>query len=209
MITVLFYRYNIIKATQSYIHAKLAVGPYCDKEDSDILIPKIIFKPDSEKMPVKFMRKQFPVRPDFSITANRSQGGTYQKVGIYLKDELFGHGQTYVAISRVGSFKKVSVFKPKNSPSFGYMRNVVYQEILQKSRIMSSKGKNHVDPMDIMTRPMESKPTYPTFNPSKNLSFQLQKSLANKRLEEAGFQMGELTKGDGNCFIHALKYLIG
>ena len=110
----MYNRYNIIKATQSYIHAKLAVGPYCDKEDSDILIPKIIFKPDSEKMPVKFMRKQFPVRPDFSITANRSQGGTYQKVGIYLKDELFGHGQAYVAISRVGSFKKVSVFKRRH-----------------------------------------------------------------------------------------------
>ena len=204
----MFYRYNIIKATTSFVHARLADGPYCDKEDSDILIPKIIFKPDTEKMPVKFMRLQFPARPDFSITSNRSQGGTYEKVGIYLNSDLFGHGQSYVAVSRVGSFKKVSVFKPKNSPTFGYMRNVVYQEILQKSRITSSKGKNNVGPMDIMTRPMESKPTYPTYNPSKRLSFHLQKALADKRLDEAGFKMGKLTKGDGNCFLHALKYLI-
>ena len=204
----MFYRYNIIKATQSYIHAKLAVGPYCDKEDSDILIPRIIFKPDTEKMPVKFMRLQFPVRPDFAITGNRSQGGTYQKVGIFLKSDFFGHGQSYVALSRVGSFKKVSVFKPKDSPSFGYMRNVVYQEILQKSRITSSKSNNHVDPMDIIRRPMESKPTFPTYNPTKRLSLHLQKALAVKRLEEAGFKMGEESEGDGNCFLHALKYLI-
>ena len=64
-------------------------------------------------------RVQFPIRLCFGITANKSQGQTYKRVGINLSNaEMFSHGQLYVALSRVGSAKAVSIFKPKGKCHF-------------------------------------------------------------------------------------------
>ena len=79
-------------------------------------------------------RVQFPIKLCFGITANKSQGQTYKRVGINLSDtEMFSHGQLYVALSRVGSSKAVSIFKPKGHPNPNYMHNVVYPEVLSHS----------------------------------------------------------------------------
>ena len=66
---------------KSFIHARLASGPYMNKPNDDIFIPRIKFMPDDAKCPVEFQRIQFPIRLDFGITANRSQGKTYKVVG--------------------------------------------------------------------------------------------------------------------------------
>ena len=47
------------------------------------------------------------------MTANKSQGQTLSRVGIYLKQDYFGHGQLYVAMSRVISPEGLSFYKPK------------------------------------------------------------------------------------------------
>ena len=36
------------------------------------------------------------------MTINKAQGQTLQRVGVYLPDPCFTHGQLYVAASRVG-----------------------------------------------------------------------------------------------------------
>ena len=54
-------------------------------------------------------RKQIPVRPCFTMTSNKAQGQTLQKVGIYLDRSLFPHGQYYVAQSRVGSASPLKI----------------------------------------------------------------------------------------------------
>ena len=78
-------------------------------------------------------RVQFPIRLCFGITANKSQGQTYKRVGINLSNaEMFSHGQLYVALSRVGSAKAVSIFKPKGHPNPDHMHNVVYPEVLSE-----------------------------------------------------------------------------
>jgi len=61
------------------------------------------------------------------MTVNKSQGCTYNYVGIYLNDPLFSHGQLYVAMSRVSSLK--NLFIATSAEVEGTTRNVVYKEI--------------------------------------------------------------------------------
>ena len=76
-----------------------------------VLIPHIIFIPKVGDYPFEWQRCQFPVKPAFAITINKSKGQTLKKAGIWLRTQAFAHGQLYVACSRVG--------KPENI-QFGY-----------------------------------------------------------------------------------------
>ncbi len=65
----------------------------------------------------------------FAITINNSQGQTFNNVGVYLPSPVYSHGQLYVAISRVTSSANIKIFNGQG-PN-GYMRNVVYKEVLE------------------------------------------------------------------------------
>ena len=130
-------RYIVKRVSDRIIHAELCTGPHAGK---DILLPRICFQPEDKNIPVEFQRRQFLVRPCFAITSNKSQGQTAEKVGVYLKNDMFGHGQLYVALSRVGHPDRIKIFKPvaevkdkkEQGPSNAhlFMRNVVYKETL-------------------------------------------------------------------------------
>ena len=62
---------------------------------------------DGQQLPVKLMRRLFPVRPAFAMTINRAQGQTLLRVG--LSHSASSHGQLYVALSRVGSAAQATV----------------------------------------------------------------------------------------------------
>ena len=144
-------RYFVKDLKSAVIIAELAIGPHKGKT---LLIPRIPFKPEDKTLPFEFTRKQFPVRVCFAITSNKSQGQTLDRVGIYLKNQFFSHGQLYVALSRCRSPKGISIFAPIEEPKIenknnnpklrkgkkpkqdsslrtnDYMRNVVYEEAL-------------------------------------------------------------------------------
>ena len=130
-------RLQILSITKYLINAKILTGP---KKGNQIFIPRIYF-PSDEKSPVRFVRKQFPVRVAFAMTINKAQGQTLKKVGLYLPEPVFTHGQFYVAVGRVGSPEDLSIFvvDGKDQGSFDghegvYTRNVVYKEILDQDK---------------------------------------------------------------------------
>jgi hypothetical protein len=74
-----------------------------------VMLPRIDFISDGTDTPVRFRRRQFPIRVAFSITINKSQGQTLDRVGLYLPRPCFSHGQLYVALLRVRSSTDVKV----------------------------------------------------------------------------------------------------
>ena len=186
-----------------YIHAQLATGPYKGKGNDDLLIPRIKFLPKDKKMPYEMQRIQFPVRGGFGITHFRVQGQTYMIVGINLTHQFFSHGQLYVALSRVGSGKRVKIFQLPNDKTKGYMKNVVYPEVLGEDRILPRES--HIDESHEVIP--ETEPFFPQPDPTiERLSLKdQQEQLTGPRLDEAGFVLGKETIPDGNCFLWALK----
>ena len=65
------------------------------------------------------------------MTINKSQGQTLNRVGLYLPQPVFPHGQLYVAMSRITSHQSIKVLidNGHNSSSDCQTRNVVYKEV--------------------------------------------------------------------------------
>lgn len=102
-----------------------------------ILIPRIHLTHSGTLLPFSFQRTQFPVIPAFAMTINKSQGQTFQKVGILLRQPVFTHGQLYVAASRVRSFDGLRFYITETSDQ-GHLsndhrvftKNIVYKEVI-------------------------------------------------------------------------------
>ncbi len=80
-------------------------------------------------IPIDLKRIQFPRRSAFAMTVNKSQGCTFNYVGIYLNDPLFSHGQLFVAMSKVSSLN--NLFIATSAKVEGTTRNLVYKEIFK------------------------------------------------------------------------------
>ena len=96
-----------------------------------VLIPRITFIPKVNKFPFEWQRRQFPVRPSFAMTINKAQGQTLRFAGIWLRVDVFTHGQLYVACSRVGDPDNLhlAIIQDSSENSFSVV-NVVYDEVL-------------------------------------------------------------------------------
>ena len=134
---------------KNVIQLKILTG---SMESDEILLPRFEFIHDgAEKLnPLRFRRRQFPIRPAFAMTINKCQGQTFKNIGIYLNEPVFSHGQLYVVFSRVPNFSALRVlinpiekvqglfdFIPRGPTNQTY--NVVYKEVLDKQHTKSCR----------------------------------------------------------------------
>ena len=80
----------------------------------------------NKNLPFVLKRRQFPIRLSFAMTINKSQGQTFDRVGISLKDPIFSHEKLYAALSRGRSKEGIFIESPQNT----FRNNIVYKEVL-------------------------------------------------------------------------------
>ena len=126
---------NGTRLTVKEMHENLIVADTIAIDKQRVMISRIKLAPSDVNLPFVLERHQLPVRLAYSMTINKAQGQTFDKVGIYLPAPVFSHGQLYVALSRAKSFKdifvKICETTTQGKRKTKYItQNVVYYEIL-------------------------------------------------------------------------------
>ena len=121
-------RLIITQLSSKVIQAQIITGSNIGNQ---VFIPRIIFPINEIRCPFTIKRRQFPLKPCYAMTINKSQGQSLKIVGVFLKDQVFTHGQLYVALSRVTSRKGLKIISCDNEgrPST-YAKNIVYKDII-------------------------------------------------------------------------------
>jgi len=124
-------RLIVTRLHNNVIHSDILSGTF---QGEHVMIPRIINLSTDDGASFRFKRTQFPVRIAFAMTINKSQGQTFDRVGLYLKEPVFSHGQLYVAFSRVRNEGSIGVYvkdSPQQPITEGKVTtlNVVYPEM--------------------------------------------------------------------------------
>ena len=109
----------------SVMEAVIATGRY---KGARVFLPRMALYPTEGDFGFNWCRRQFPVKLAFATTINKSQGQTLGRVAVFLRQQVFSHGQLYVAASRVRSPEHIRFALPA-SASYG-LKNVVFEEAL-------------------------------------------------------------------------------
>ncbi|XP_008180454.1 uncharacterized protein LOC103308585 [Acyrthosiphon pisum] len=97
----------------------------------DIILPAVaLTSGEEDDLPFQMKRIKFPVRLSFAMTINKSQGQTFDRVGLLLPSPAFSHGQLYVAFSRVRDAQSVRVGMYCDGNGRFVTKNIVYAEVL-------------------------------------------------------------------------------
>uniref|UniRef100_A0ABD2WCW4 ATP-dependent DNA helicase n=1 Tax=Trichogramma kaykai TaxID=54128 RepID=A0ABD2WCW4_9HYME len=135
-------RLKVIKLMKYSILCEIISG---NKVGRNVIVPRIDFVSATEDIPFKMTRRQLPVRLGYAMTINKSQGQSFNNVGVLLISPVFSQGQLYVALSRVRSrnnlkivlsietnkcMKKKEMLHKKYGNVKNYTKNVVLKEIL-------------------------------------------------------------------------------
>ncbi|XP_022003820.2 uncharacterized protein LOC110901291 [Helianthus annuus] len=120
-------RLQVITLGDRVIEAKIISG---SNIGTRTFIPRINLSPSDKRIPFKLQRRQFPLCVCFAMTVNKSQGQSLSKVGLFLRQPVFTHGQLYVALSRVKSMDGLKILILDSEGKItNKTTNVVYKEI--------------------------------------------------------------------------------
>ena len=102
-----------------------------DRAGCVVFIPRITLQP-CDDFGFQWQRRQFPVRIAYAMTINKAQGQTLKRVGVWLNEPVFTHGQLYVAASHVGHPANVCFAQYDIANSYNHIWNgltrVVYND---------------------------------------------------------------------------------
>ena len=123
-------RLKITKLFEYNIEAEIVTGENLGKK---VFIPRITLNTgEFSSLPFILYRKQFPITLAFCMTINKSQGQSFDYVGLYIKRPLFSHGQLYVALSRCRNPKNIYIQNELENSS--EIENIVWKEVLDDSQ---------------------------------------------------------------------------
>ena len=94
-----------------------------------VLVPRIKLISSDLDVPFKLCRLQFPISLSFAMTINKSQGQTFDVVGVDLRHPVFTHGQLYVALSRARHFSSLKCLLDEKEKR-GKTKNIVFREVV-------------------------------------------------------------------------------
>jgi ATP-dependent exoDNAse (exonuclease V) alpha subunit len=123
-------RLRVRRLTENCMNCVILTG---NRRGEQVFIPRITLISRESGLPFQLRRRQFPVQVAFAMTINKAQGQSINHLGLYLPQSVFGHGQLYVALSRVTSRENVKVLieDPVREEIDGtYTQNIVYREIV-------------------------------------------------------------------------------
>ena len=126
-------RLMITRTSDHHLEAQVVTGR---ASGNVVFIPRMELVEAEPSYPFKLKRRQFPLKLAFAMTINKSQGQTLDKVGLYLPNPVFSHGQLYVAFSRARRMEnikiQVSPTEEQGPDSTGRTstKNIVWTEIL-------------------------------------------------------------------------------
>ena len=128
-------RLQVMAMYRHFIDAKILTGKAINER---VFISSMPLTPSDTDLPFTFRRKQLPVNIAYAMTIHKSQGQSFDRIGILLDRPCFAHGQLYVAMSRVKSKEGLKIEitpgseQGKHNGNY-YTKNIVYTNLLQQT----------------------------------------------------------------------------
>jgi ATP-dependent DNA helicase PIF1 len=85
----------------------------------------------------RLQRIELPIRLAFAMTINKAQGLTLRRVGVMREEDVFSHGQLYVAFSHGMEMMRTCGCLDQHGKM--WIRNVVYKELLIRDRYQNQE----------------------------------------------------------------------